>query len=343
MSLLNFDEFKWRAMTAAINQIKRASKLVKDLIFPDAPPTPSEYIDVDVVIGGRKIAPFVSPVQGGIVVEKMGREMRSIRVPRIRLKKPFTAEELLTTRSPGAGFYATGGSDLQAYRRKKIGQELNDLKNNRIMNTVEWMCCQALTGSLIYEGENISFQIDYQMPSSHKITLTKTDLWSDADNSDPISNLDDWANLIINALGYGPNLMIIGTNVAKALRKHSEIREILDNRRQNLGQFTWRATSNYIGNLDGIDIFRYGTKYDDLNDAEQNFWNPNYIALVATQARFTTEYAMILDLKANARVVDKYFSKSWEEEDPSNLWILAESRPLPVCWEPEAIVYAKVT
>jgi len=281
MGLLDFDEFKWRAMTSAINQIKAAASLVKDLIFRESNPQPSEYIDVDVVIGGRKIAPFVSPIQGGIVVEKMGREMRSIRAPRIRLKKPFSAHELLTTRAPGAGFYTTGGSDAQAYRRKKVAQELNDLKNNRIANTLEWMCCQALTGILSYEGENISFQVDYKMPSSHKITLTGTDLWSDTTDSDPIKNLDEWSNLIINALGFGPDLMIIGTNVANALRKHEDIRKLLDNRRENLGQLTWKATSNFIGNLNGIDIYRYGSKYDDLNDTEQNFWNPNYIALVA--------------------------------------------------------------
>lgn len=341
MSLLNFDEFKWRAMTAAINQIKAPATLVKDLIFRESNPQPSEYIDADVIIGGRKIAPFVSPIQGGIVVEKMGREMRSIRAPRIRLKKPFSAGELLSTRTPGVGFYATGASDLEEYRRKKIAQELNDLKN-RIANTTEWMCCQALTGTLAYEGENISFEVDYRMPSTHRITLTGNNLWSDATNSDPLKNLDEWANLIINALGFGPDLMIVGTNVANAIRKHTNIRQLLDTRRENVGELTWKASSNYIGNLDGIDIYRYGTKYDDLNDSEQNFWNPNYVALVATRAKFTREYGLISDLKAGATVVGEYFSKSWEEEDPSNLWILAESRPLPVPWQPEAIVYAKV-
>ena len=68
MSLLGFDEFKWRAMTTAINQIKRPSRMLQDLIFGNRNTNESEYIDVDVVIGGRKIAPFVSPIQGGVVI-----------------------------------------------------------------------------------------------------------------------------------------------------------------------------------------------------------------------------------------------------------------------------------
>jgi len=341
MSLLDFDEFKWRAMTNAINRFLPASSMVKDLVFPDATPSASEYIDVDITIGGRKIAPFVSPIQGGIVVEKLREEIRSVRVPRMRLKKPFNATELLTARAPGKGFYATGGSDLQSYRRLKVGNELMDLRN-RIANTLEWMCCQALTGTLTYSGENIAFEIDYQMPSANQITLTGTDLWSDLTNSDPANDIDTWVNQVINALGYAPDIMIMGTNVVTSFRNHTKIQNLLDNRRTEAGGLAWDATSNFLGRFDGIPIYRYGTTYSDLNDATQNYWNPNYVALIARRARFSTEYATILDLEAGAQVVGQYFAKSWMEKDPSNLWILAESRPLPVPWEPEAIIYAKV-
>ena len=341
MSLLNFDEFKWRAMTSAINQLKPVATMIKDLVFPDAMPSASEYIDVDITIGGRKIAPFVSPIQGGVVVEKMREEIRSIRVPRMRLKKPFTANELLTARTPGKGFYATGGSDLNAYRRRKIGMELQDLRN-KIDNTTEWMCAEALKGSITYSGENISFLIDYQLPTANAITLTGTDLWSDFTNSDPARDLDAWANLIINALGYGPSIMIMGTDVVTSFRNHTKVLAQLDNRRTEIGGTSWDASSNFIGNYNGIRCFRYGTTYSDLNDATQNFWDPKYIALIAPQARFSVEYANIIDLEAGANVVGKFFSKSWIDKDPSNLWMLVESRPLPVMWEPEAIVYAKV-
>lgn len=342
MSLLDFDEFKWRAMTTAINEIKPAGSLVKDLVFPDATPSPSEYIDVDVTIGGRKIAPFVTPIQGGIVVDKMREEIRSVRAPRIRLKKPFTAYELLTGRTPGSGFYAQGGNDLQAYRRKKVGDELNDLKNNRIANTIEWMCCQALTGTLTYSASNLSFVIDFQMPAAHKITLSGTDLWSHAD-SNPADNFDDWANLIINALGIGPDIAIFGTTAAKKFRDNTKVQTQLDNRRIEIGQNKWDVSSNYFGTYNGVKCYKYGTNYDDLNDADQTFWHPSYVALIATSARFSVEYGNILDLDAGANVTAQYFAKSYMQPDPSSMWVLAESRPLPVPWQPQAVVYAYVT
>jgi len=339
MSLLNFDEFKWRAMTATINQIKKPARLLQDLVFKKSNTNASETIDVDVQVGGRNIAPFVSPVEGGIVVDKLGREMRSIKAPRIRIKKAFSAQELFTTRTPGSGFYASSG-DISAYRKKKVGQELADLKN-RIVNTTEWMCAQALTGTLTVDQENVSFQVNYQLPATHKPTLADPNGWNQTGGK-IMDDIDEWANLIINAIGVGPDLAVCGKNVVKAIRDNEQVAKLLDNRRVEAGKVGWKATSNYIGNLNGIDLYRYGTEYTDLSGNDQNFIDDNKFILVATGARFSIEYGLILDLEANAQVVSEYFAKSWIEKDPSNLWILAESRPLPVPWQPEAIVYADV-
>jgi hypothetical protein len=109
------------------------------------------------------------------------------------------------------------------------------------------------------------------------------------------------------------------------------------------GQLVLDANSMRKGNVNGIEIYRYGQKYTDRAGSAANFLADDYIALVATQARFSIEFGQILDLKAGANVVAEYFSKSWETEDPSSIWILGESRPLPVPWQPEAIVYVKVT
>ena len=340
MSLLDFNEFKWRAMTAAINQIIPAPRLLQDLIFRNRNSQAADHIDVDVVVGGKKILPFVSPIQGGVVVDKLGRYTRSVIAPRLRPKKPFSAQELLTTRATGSNFYVSGAGDLNKYRQEKVGRELQDLRN-RIDTTIEWMCAQALTGSLSYDGESIAFAVDYQMPDANKPTLLTTARWGES-AADILGNLDDWGDIIINSVGMGPTIGILGKTAAKKLRADTTIKDLLDNRRTNLGSTVWRVGNNYIGNLNGIDFYRYGNEYTDLNDEDQNFIADNVCILVAPQARFSIEFAQIIDLDAGANVVGEYFSKSWLEKDPSQLWILAESRPLPVPWQPEAIVYATV-
>ena len=171
MPLQGFSEFSWRVMTPAINQIAAPPMLLQDLIFRQQNTRASEYIDVDVVIGGKYIAPFVTQIDSAEQVAKMGRETRSVQAPRIRLKKPFTASELLATRAAGSSIYVDGSASLTAYRQQKLAQELQDLKN-RIITTKEWMCSQALTGTLTVSQENLSFTVDYNLPNAHKPVKT---------------------------------------------------------------------------------------------------------------------------------------------------------------------------
>jgi hypothetical protein len=55
-------------------------------------------------------------------------------------------------------------------------------------------------------------------------------------------------------------------------------------------------------------------------------------------------YGAIPDLKAlQGRLFrGKRFSKSWEQEDPSVMWQLLHSRPLPVTRRPDSMVSMKV-
>lgn len=333
-----FDEFKWRTMTSVIKKLPKKHRLLQDMIFRDATPSPTDTIDVDVIIGGNKILPFVSPIEGGTIVEKMGREVQTVKVPRVRPKKPFNASELLTERSAGAVFYP-GAGNIQTARRQRLAEELADL-DNYIGLTKEWMCAQALTGVLTVAQDNIAFAINYKLPAANKPTASP--LWSGTD-PDIIGDIEAWCDIAIDA-GHSPSIAIMGKNVWSAIRKDSAVMSVLDNRRVEAGGLEYDATVAYKGNLNGLALYRYGGTYTPWGGgAAQKLINDNAFIIIDPSARFTIEYGAIMDLEAEARVVGKYFSKSWTEKDPSALWILAESRPLPVPWQPEAIIYATAT
>lgn len=336
---LNIQSFDWRSMTPAIKQVPKAPRMLQDLIFKKRNPVAAEHIDIDIIVGGRKILPFVSNSAGGTVIDKLTGEMRSVKAPRLRPKKPFGAVELLTQRGPGKAFYVTGGG-VNAERNRKIGEELMDLRN-RVDMTVEYMCAQALSGSFSVSQDDYQFAIDYNMPATHLPTLGSGLGWNEA-GGDVMADIDEWAQLISDATGYGPDIAICGKNVVAALRGNSDVQALLDNRRNEAGGMFWDTNSNYLGNLNGIKLYRYGNSYTDAADASQTFISDDAFILVSTQARFTIEFGMISDLDAGASIVGEYFAKSWLEKDPSVLWMLAESRPLPVLWQPEAIVNADV-
>jgi hypothetical protein len=136
--------------------------------------------------------------------------------------------------------------------------------------------------------------------------------------------------------------MICGTDAAKALRKKLAADAWFDARRISAGEMTWQMSSNYMGNIGGIAVYRYGSLYEDSSGTDQNIIPADAVYLIATQARFSIEFGIIMDLDAGASVVGEFFAKNWTTKDPSVLWNLIESRPLPVPWQPEAIIVADV-
>lgn len=329
------DLFHWRALTTAINEIPAAPSFLTDKVFKTKVQALAEEIDVDVVVGGKRLAPFVSPVEGGIVVAELARKMQSVRAPRLRPKKVLAANDLLSVRSPGTALYL-GEGGIDEYKNQRIGVELADLKS-MIIRTTEWMAAQALQGELIVSQENIEFKIDYLLPDSHKPDFSG-DLFWDEDNSDPVEDILAWKRIISKDTGYTADIAIAGTDAVDELLGHTKVRELLNYRNFNVGEISV-GRSNYIGRLVGVDIYEYDATYTDSAGAAKNFIDPKSFIMVASEGPFRMHYALVYDLDNQVAVAQPFFAKSWTEADPSMLWLLAESRPLPVPHWPECVVY----
>ncbi|MBN2381187.1 major capsid protein [candidate division WOR-3 bacterium] len=334
------DLLHWRTLTTAINEIPAVGSFLLDHVFKTKVQALAEEIDVDLLVGGKKLAPFVSPVEGGIVVDKLARKMQTVKAPRLRPKKVMAANDLLSVRAPGSALYlGPGGADV--YLEQRVATELADLKN-MIVRTTEWMAAQSLLGKLTVNQENIAFEIDYLLPSEHKPVLTGTDLWSDTANSDPVADILTWKRLISQATGYSPDVAIAGKDAVDALLAHTKVREMLNYRNFQIGEIAV-GRSNYIGRLAGVDIYEYDGIYIDTSGTSQNFIPDTAFVMIASEGPFRLHYALAYDLDNQVAVAQPFFAKSWTEADPSLLWLLAESRPLPVPHWPECVVYATVT
>jgi hypothetical protein len=70
---------------------------------------------------------------------------------------------------------------------------------------------------------------------------------------------------------------------------------------------------------------------------------PDYTVLIGSphQLEGTRCYGVIQDEKAGYRA-QRYFSKSWLEEDPAVRWLLLQSAPLIVPYRPNASFCATV-
>lgn len=328
----------WRALTEAIDDIEEPKTMVMDKLFKDRQSVESEHIDIDVIIGHKKLAPFVAPLEGGVIVEKLGQQQKSIKAPRIRPKKELNPDDF-KTRAPGAGVYVKKG-DYKKNRDKKIRRELKDLKD-QITRRKEWMCCRALSGSITVAQDNVSFNINFGLPSEHKPVLSGNDLWSDNTTSDPVAKIRAWKKLINQKTGYSADIAFCGSKAAEDLLNNSKVQKLLDNRAVLVGELKIDNTE-YIGTLAGVKIYQYDEQYVDDAGNTQDMIPSTAFVLCASKAPFKLFYGMVKDIKAGG-VAMPYFSKMYEQEDPSALFLLAESRPVPVPARPEAVVYATVT
>ena len=100
--------------------------------------------------------------------------------------------------------------------------------------------------------------------------------------------------------------------------------------------------ARYVGTIGDFDFWVYQDNYVDDNGVTQQML-PNYTVIVGspTQVEGVRCYGVIQDEKAGYRA-QRYFSKSWLEEDPALRWLLLQSAPLVVPYRPNATLCATV-
>jgi|AntDeeMetagen192_2_1112575.scaffolds.fasta_scaffold00835_7 hypothetical protein len=326
---MDISMFETRTMLQALEQLHPPKTFLLDTFFPTVETSDSEYVDIDIYKGKRRLAPFVNPARQGKVVEALGYTTRSYKPPYIKMKMPTTAAEIMS-RTMGNHIYQDGQSPSEraATRAMRDMQELREM----IVRREEWMAAQALDGGQIaVEGEGVSDVLDFQMEDANKIVLSGTSQWDGAD-ADIGADIRNARRVVGKQSGIVPTDFVLGEQAYDALIKNPALLEQLDNRRVNTGQIDLAAYSamgaSYVGNLFGADLWTYDEWYTGDDGEEKPMVPVNKVFAGSRQARTARHYGAIKDLSAIASV--PYYPKSWEEEDPSVRWMMLQSAPLVV-------------
>lgn len=320
--------FDTRTMLRALQQSYAPKTFLLDTFFPSIQQSESETVDIDIIKGKRKLAPFVAPMHEGKVISQEGYHTDTFKPPYIKAKKVTTAADLFK-RTPGNTLYQTDISPQQR-AAQRVGEDLRELQE-MITRREEWMAAQALVhGKIHVQGEGVNQSIDFQMPTDHYVTLTGNARWTHAD-SNPLKDLRHWQEKVVQDSGLVPRTAVLGRDVLNAFLDHAKVQNMLNNRRMQLGQIDPQDLPNgakYWGSIDDIDIYSYNEWYLDDAGNEQPMIPANRLILGATTARTARHYGAIHDLEASAAV--QYFPKSWTQEDPSVRYLMLQSAPLVI-------------
>lgn len=347
------DVLSWASMTAMVNELKTPHRFLRDLLFSSSDPRPTETLEIGILVGDRMVAPFVRRGAEALEITPFQEKIYNVTAPNIRIKRHLEASELMFQRRVGHVIFVEEGDVLDA------AQEHVSRNSLRLLQVVdeaeEYLCAQAIRGAISYsvDGEE-SFSITFPRSMSHHVDLMEH--W-DGMAPDIEKDFRSALELVSEDTGLSVTDVILGSEATDSFLKNDHVLKLLDNRSVDAGQLMLnrgveQSGAIYLGRFRGIAVWSYTRATQVPSSAglkslsSFDLIRPKYAEFVCATpaAENVMYYGAIPDLKAlQGRMFrGRRFSKSWEQEDPSVMWQLLHSRPLPVMRRPDSTVSMKV-
>lgn len=325
-----------RVLLGVVRQMEKPRTFLRDTFFNQIKTSPTEKVEIDLVRGNRKVAPFVHPVIGGKVMSNLGFETKDYKPPLVAPEKIIRASDL-QHRNPGENPYELYSSEeREAQKTAEYLQEMEDMNTRR----EELMCAQAIfEGRINVIGDDINEVIDFGFENN--INLVKK--WSDP-TSDKLADLEA-AYLHGQQKGFvNPGICVMDNKVASLFISDEKVLKILDNKSIELAKIAPRTLpsgATFIGRyakLD-MDIYVYNAWYsDDWTTpgitVEKPLVPEGKFALLPIDANYIMAYGAVevvddetdrIFLAEGTRIPDVYV-----ERKPARKILNLSTRPLPI-------------
>ncbi len=345
---MTIDIFNTHVLSKVVERLDRPSSFLLDAFFGQEQTEDSEEIHFDIDKSKPRLTPFVSPLVAGKVVDDEGFTTKSFKPAYVKDKRRFDPQRPFK-RSIGEKIGGTLNPQqrLEANINRTLTRQLENLTRRE-----EVMASEALrTGKVTVSGDEYpTVVVDFQRDASLTVALTTTSRWGET-GVNPLDNLEDWVAKIQEKSGAVGRTVIMDALAWRLFKADAKVEKLLDIRRLRdtadlaLGPIAFgqgNELARYVGTIGDLDFWVYNDRYVDDNDTVQKVL-PDYTVILGSpqQLEGTRCYGAIQDEKAGFRA-QRFFSKSWLEEDPALRWMLLQSAPLVVPYRPNATFCATV-
>jgi hypothetical protein len=324
------DLFSTNYLMGMLQSLIAVPSFFLDRYFPLLQTEESEEIHFDVVDKTRRLAPFVSPLVAGKLVNEQGYTTKTFKPAYIKPKTVFDANAPFKR---AAGEALTGASSPLSRLQLRVNAVLMD-HYDQIRRRKEVMAAEALaTGKVTISGDLYpTVVVDFGRKAGHNLALTGANRWGQT-GVNPLKDLQTWGFTVLQASGTFPIDVILDT-AAWAVFKEDP--NVVDRLKRFQGAPTDLSVSAkldeggvYMGGVDGFNVYVYAGWYVDDAGAEQPILAPGTVILTSPQLQGVQAHGAIRDDAAGYQAVD-IFAKSWTEQDPSVRYVMSQSAPLVV-------------
>lgn len=335
------DIFSTNVLNGVVRYLPQPVTFLLDRFFPMEQTETSEEIHFDVENGKRRIAPFVSPLVAGRIVEGQGYVAKTFKPAYVKDKRIFDPNRPMKR---AMGERIGGDMSPQARLEAMVRTDLED-QVKMVNRRLEVMASEVLRlGQVTVSGELYPTQVvSYGRPGGHTVTLAGAARWGQA-GIKPLDNLETWATTVLQASGATITDWVMDVEAWKLLRVDADFQKLLDRFRGNATME--KITQEYEGaslvaQVPPWNIWVYQGWYVNDAGAEVPLLPANTVIGGSPLIEGVRAFGAIRDEEAGYQAMP-YFAKSWVEKDPAARFLMTQSAPLVVPYRPAASFCATV-
>jgi hypothetical protein len=338
-----------------VPNLKRPTNFLLDKFFPNIVNSDSEFVSIDVDVGKRRMAPFVSPLVEGKLVEQRRMQTNTFKPAYIKDKRaPDLRKPVRRMIGERIGGDMTGAEREMANLEAEMTDQVDILERR-----LEWMAASALsTSTVTIAGDGFpTVVVDFGRDASLTIAKTGSAKWTlanvTAGNASPTSDIEAWQRQILKKSGAGVLDIVFTTSawegfIADPLLKGAIYYPKLGDSGNNIDVGAKIARGAvYKGRWGQYDLWIYNEWYVDTGteggtvDKEYPMLTDGTVVLSGPDMMGTRAFGQILDPEFNYAALP-YAPKTWVEKDPAQRLILMQSSPIVIPSRVNAALAASV-
>lgn len=327
-----------------VPNLKRAVTFLLDKFFPNIHMSDTEFVAIDVDVGKRRIAPFVSPLVEGKIVEQRRYQTNIFKPAYIKDKR---APDL---RKPVRRMIGERlGGDMSGAEREMANLEFEMADQVDILTRrLEWMAAQVLlNGSVTIKGDGFPTSVvDFGRDPALTLALAGGTTWTAAQvaagTATPVLNIEDWQRRILKKSGAVVTDIIFTTSAWEGFIADPLLRGAIyypklgdSGNLVNIGNEIKRGAV-YKGQWGQYSLWIYnewyvesGTEGNTTVDKEYPMLPDGTIIMSGPDMMGTRAFGQILDPAFNYTALP-FAPKTWVSEDPPQRYLMMQSSPIVI-------------